>query len=250
MCLLVVAYGATARYSLVVAANRDELHARPTRTAGWWPEYPDLLGGRDLLAGGTWLAVDRRGRIAGVTNVRDGTPRDAPRSRGALVADFLCGEASAGDFAARATASGAEYAAFNLLLFDGDELHYASNRAPPAQLAPGIHALSNAAFGIDWPKTRSARGGVAQVLDRLDPLEGLLELLAERSTADSAEERYRSAHFVAGPVYGTRCSTVILLGTNGSATFVERSFDASGTLATVVRETFARAPRGSRNAPR
>jgi len=242
MCLVVVAHAAAARYRFVIAANRDELHARPTRSAGWWPEPPGLLGGRDLLAGGTWLGVDRRGRLAAVTNVRDGTPREAPRSRGALVTHYLGSAEPAASFAAQLTAD-AGFAAFNLLLLDGAELQYASNRAPPAQLAPGVHALSNAPLGVEWPKTASAKEGVARLLAAADPLEGLFELLATRSNADSAEERYRSAHFVTGPVYGTRCSTVVLIDDRGTLKFAERSFDAGGSLTGEVRQTFAIAPR-------
>jgi uncharacterized protein with NRDE domain len=243
MCLVVVAHAAAARYRFVIAANRDELHARPTRPAGWWPEPPGLLGGRDLLAGGTWLGVDKRGRIAAVTNVRDGTPREAPRSRGALVTDYLGADEPAGSLAARLAAAGAGFAAFNLLLLDGAELRYTSNRAPPTRLEPGVHALSNAPLGVDWPKTATAKHGVTRLLASADPLEGLFELLATRSTADSAEERYRSAHFVTGPVYGTRCSTVILIDDRGNLTFAERSFDAGGSRTGEVRETLAIEPR-------
>jgi uncharacterized protein with NRDE domain len=248
MCLLVVAHAAAARYKFVIAANRDELHARPTRPAGWWREPPGLLGGRDLLAGGTWLGVDRGGRIAAVTNVRDGTPREAPRSRGALVTDYLGGDESAASRAARLAAAGAGFAAFNLLLFDGAELQYTSNRAPPTRLAPGVHALSNAPLGVDWPKTTSAKAGATRVLAAADPLEGLFDLLATRSNADSAEERYRSAHFVAGPVYGTRCSTVILIDDRGTLTFAERSFDAGGSRTGEIRETFATPPQPTASA--
>ena len=245
MCLVVVVHAAAARYPFVIAANRDELHARPTRPAAWWPEPPRLFGGRDLLAGGTWLGVDRRGRIAAVTNVRDGTPREAPRSRGALVTDYLGSDERAASFAVRSAEAGARFAAFNLLLFDGAELRYASNRAAPERLTAGVHALSNAPLGVDWPKIASAKSGVARLLATADPLEGLLDLLATRSTAESAEERYRSAHFVTGPVYGTRCSTVILIDADGELTFAERSFDADGTPTGEVRETFALAPPGT-----
>ncbi len=242
MCLVVVAHAAAARYRFVIAANRDELHARPTRHAGWWPEPPGLLGGRDLLAGGTWLGVDKHGRIAAVTNVRDGMPREAPRSRGALVTGYLSGGESAAGFAALSTAAGGSFAAFNLLLFDGAELWYASNRASTVLLAHGVHSLSNAPFGVDWPKTVSAKNGATQLLAADDPLEGLLDLLATRSSAESAEERYRGAHFMTGPVYGTRCSTVILIDDGGILTFAERSFDAGGSLTSEVRETFAIEP--------
>jgi uncharacterized protein with NRDE domain len=238
MCLIVIAHAAAARYPLAIVANRDELHARPAQPARWWPEQPQLLAGRDLQAGGTWLGADRTGRVAAVTNVRDGTPREAPRSRGALVADFLIRSDSAAAYAARTSATGAAFAAFNLLLFDGNELCYASNRAPAIELASGIHALSNAPLGVDWPKTTSAKNGVARWLDSGDSIEPLFALLAERSTAESAEERYRSAHFVTGPVYGTRCSTIILIDRDDTLTFAERSFDAAGVQTGEVRETF------------
>jgi uncharacterized protein with NRDE domain len=252
MCLVVLAHAAAAHYRFVIGANRDELHARPTRPAGWWPEPPGLLGGRDLLAGGTWLGVDKRGRMAAVTNVRDGTPREAPRSRGALVTDYLAGDEPTARFAAQSAAAGAGFAAFNLLLLDGTELRYASNRAPPTQLAPGVHALSNAPNGVDWPKTASAKEGVTRLLDSADPLEGLFDLLAIRSSAESAEERYHAAHFMTGPVYGTRCSTVILIDHQGTLTFAERSFDARGSRTGEIRETFAIEPQpsASTDAPR
>jgi uncharacterized protein with NRDE domain len=239
MCLVVIALGVAPRYPLLLAANRDERHARPTQSAAWWPEQPRVFGGRDLSAGGTWLGVDRRGRIAAVTNVRDGEPRAAPRSRGELPVGFLASGESAARYAERLHATAADYAAFNLLLVDGQKLHYSSNRAPTLELGAGVHAFSNAPYGADWPKTVSARAGMQQLLQQAAPIEPLFDLLAERSASDSAEERYRSAHFVAGPVYGTRCSTVIVLDAAGTLTFAERSFDAAGERSGEVRETFA-----------
>lgn len=238
MCLIVVGLGATPSYPLLVAANRDEQHARPTRAAAWWPDSPEILGGRDELASGTWLAVDRRGRFAAVTNIRDGQPRGEARSRGALAAEFLAGGESAPRYAARAAREGERYRPFNLLLFDGTELSYASNRAPPARLEAGLHALSNAPAGRDWPKVASARDGALALLDHPAPIEPLFELLADRASEVPSDERYRSAHFIVGPVYGTRCSTVVLLDATGSLTFVERSFDSAGQLVGEVREGF------------
>jgi uncharacterized protein with NRDE domain len=243
MCLVVIALGVADQYPLLLAANRDERHARPTQSAAWWPEQPHVFGGRDLLAGGTWLGVDRRGRIAAVTNVRDSEPRAAPRSRGELPAGYLAIGEPAARYALRLGAAAADFAAFNLLLYDGQELHYSSNRAPTTRLHAGVHALSNAPYGAEWPKTASAGTGVQRLLQHAAPLEPLFALLAERSASESAEERYRRDHFVAGPVYGTRCSTVILIDAGGTLTFAERSFDAAGQLVGEVRETFALEPR-------
>jgi uncharacterized protein with NRDE domain len=239
MCLIVTALGVAPRYPLLLAANRDERHARPTESAAWWPEQPHVFGGRDLVAGGTWLGADRCGRIAAVANVREGEPHLAPRSRGELPAGYLASGESAVRYAARLRAVATDYAAFNLLLYDGQELRYSSNRAPATALGTGVHAFSNAPHGAKWPKTASARAGVVQLLQHAAPIEPLFELLAERSASESAEERYHSAHFVAGPVYGTRCSTVIVLDAAGTLTFAERSFDAAGELVGEVREAFA-----------
>lgn len=237
MCLAVLAWGVAARYRLLLAANRDERHGRPTAGAEWWQDLPDVLGGRDLEARGTWLAIDRGGRLAAVTNFRDPEPRPATRSRGALVADFLAGGASVDAFQHATERHEQEYGPFNLLLFDGRELRYLSNRAPPVGLAPGVHALSNAALGADWPKMSTARAGAEALLSIAAPEEALFELLARRSTAPAAE-RYRSAHFIEGPVYGTRSSTVITIDTAGEVTFAERSFDSAARLTSEVRETF------------
>jgi uncharacterized protein with NRDE domain len=240
MCLIVVGVGASERHRLLVAANRDEQHARPALPAAWWPDAQQVLGGRDLAAGGSWLAIDGRGRFAAVTNVRD--PQRAPRSRsrGSLVAGFLAGGESAAQFAARVVQDGDAFGAFNLLLFDGRELYFASNRAPAAQLATGsLHAFSNAPSGTQWPKTASALQGATAVLANAAPVEPLFDLLAQRAGRGEPDLRIERTHFVVGPVYGTRCSTVVLVAADGSVTFAERTFDAAGTLTGEVRELFA-----------
>jgi uncharacterized protein with NRDE domain len=233
MCLIAIALGASPRYPLLVAANRDERHARPTVAAAWWSDLPNVLAGRDLEAGGTWLGVDRRGRLAAITNIRDAEPQPAQRSRGALVAAYLAGREPAASYAARA---GAERALgpFNLLLAEAGQIHYASNRAPPARFGAGLHALSNAPHGAEWPKVTSMRTGTERLLELAEPLEPLFELLAQRSGAGP-----QSDHFIIGSLYGTRCSTVVLRDTTGHVTFVERSFDSRGECVGEVRETFA-----------
>lgn len=238
MCLVIVALGVARGYRLVVAANRDERHARPAAVAAWWHNRATLFGGRDLTAGGTWLAADGRGRIAAVTNIRDSSTRDGLRSRGALVADYLAGPDTAAGTVARAAAEGAHYAAFNLLVYDGQQLYYASNRAATARLDAGLHVLSNAPRGVEWPKTASARAGAADLLAQPAVLEAWFALLA-RPDDPAAADYYRTTHFVVGETYGTRCSTVILVDDAGTVTFAERSFDAAGEPTGTVVERFA-----------
>jgi uncharacterized protein with NRDE domain len=155
------------------------------------------------------------------------------------VADFVAGAASAEQHAARVVSGGVAFAPFNLFLYDGRELMFASNRAAPARLDSGVHSFSNAPAGVEWPKTASARAGVERLLSHAAPLEPLFALLAERNDSGTAEQRYQRTHFVVGPVYGTRCSTVVLVDSARRATFAERSFDAAGRVVGEVRETFA-----------
>jgi uncharacterized protein with NRDE domain len=237
MCLIALAVDRSAAYPLLLAANRDERHARPTLRAAWWTDRP-LFGGRDLAAGGTWLAVDRGGRVAAVTNFRDGAPARAERSRGELVTAALT--AGAPWPALPATLPQAErYGPFSLLLATTAGARYFSNRAPGRALGRGVHAVSNAALDADWPKLETARAGMEAALDHADPIAPLFELLAWRSPAATLEERYVRSHFIVGPVYGTRCSTVVAIDGAGMLTFVERSFDAAGELEVEVEERFA-----------
>ena len=144
MCLLIIAHGRP-ELPLAVAANRDEFHARPTAQAGFWPERPALLAGRDLAQGGTWMGVTRGGRFAAVTNRRDATlPVPGERSRGELPLDFLCGDESPEAFLAEVAARRGAYAGFNLLVGGPGELWYFRNtrEAAPQRLQPGLYGLA------------------------------------------------------------------------------------------------------------
>lgn len=247
MCLVVLGLNVHPRYPLVVAANRDEVVARPSEPAAFWSSREGLLAGRDLSAGGTWLGVTRSGRFAALTNVRDPRAFDpsAP-SRGELVVRFL--EASDAPIAhlRRLAATGERRNGFNLLAAAGGRLAWFSNRGPgPREVEDGIHSVSNALLDTPWPKARRATTGLARILGRGDDLdpEELFTLLADREPApdgelpdtgvDLATERILSAPFIAAAGYGTRGSTLLLVASTGRATFLERRFDgafrASGT---------------------
>ncbi|MBN1240041.1 MAG: NRDE family protein [Gammaproteobacteria bacterium] len=228
MCIIALAHRASARYPLIVAANRDESHARDTLRAGWWADAP-IVGGRDAVAGGTWLAIGSDLRLAAVTNLRDPDAEPSPgaKSRGLLVSRFVSGRHAAEAFASSLAEAGG-YAPYNLLLFDGAALHYAGNRAPARPLGPGVHALSNAVPGTEWPKVRRAREGLAAVLDQADPTDALFALLSEQGPPAGGFDERQVSLFLRHPVWGTRCSTVILVDRDGHVRFVERSFDAAG----------------------
>ena len=243
MCLILFGWRAHPRYPLVLAANRDEFHERPTAAADFWPRPPGLLAGRDLQAGGTWLGVTREGRIAAVTNFREPLSPEPPleRSRGDLVTGFLAGEEAPLPHAQALLASASSYRGFNLLLGDRDGLAYVSNRQEEVvQIEAGGHGLSNHLLDTDWPKVHSGRASLERLLeqDRIDA-EALLSLLAERSTLpgdmpknadDGAIRRHLMNHyFIVSPSYGTRSSTVVLFGSDGGIEFVERRFAPDGS---------------------
>jgi len=231
MCIATFALGSSAAFPLVFAANRDELHTRPTEEADWWSDSASILGGRDLLAGGSWLAVDRRGRLAAVTNIPSDDAHANARSRGALVSDFLAGDRPATDFVASVGVEIGAYRPFNFLAFDGRELHYVGTGSDAQRLELGVHALSNAALGADWPKIHAARAGLAANLETEDLETALFELLASGANGEAGPKdrlSRRKSIFIKDPRYGTRSSTVVLVSSVGRVRFVERSFSPTG----------------------
>jgi len=251
MCLILIAWQAHPDYPLVVAANRDEFFARPTAAAAFWPDAPQVLAGRDLEAGGTWLGASRQRRFAALTNYRGGgRQRVDARSRGALVADFLTSRASPVAYLTQLETSAAEYNGFNLVVGDGESLAYYSNRGDgqPRWLNPGIYGLSNHLLDTPWPKLASAKAAFAAALLALPANDLFLDLLADQEIVPDthlpetgvplAWERILSAVFVCSENYGTRASTLLTIDRDGRTTLLERSFDAAARVSGEVCETF------------
>ncbi len=242
MCLILFAWQTHPRYPLVVAANRDEFHNRPTAAADYWKESPQLMAGRDLQAGGTWLGITRQGRFAAITNYREPQTENPPleQSRGHLVRDYLLDKTTPADYASKLQQQGDKYRGFSVLLGDPGELLYVSNRSEETVVVnAGSHGLSNHLLDTDWPKIHEGRARFDVLLEdeQLDP-ESLLELLADRNVVPGGEppgyelnlapELITRMMFIVSPQYGTRSSTVLLVDQDGGVTFVERQFDAAG----------------------
>jgi len=247
VCLLVLAWRCHPRHRVVVAANRDEFHARPSLPLASWPDLPGVTGGRDLQASGAWFAVDQRRRFGIVTNFREfGRRRRSAPSRGGLIPAYLGSTQGPGDALRTLETDAPGFAGFNLLLGDENSLWYASNRADTfaRELPPGIYGLSNEFLDTPWPKLVRVRTKFARLLestgvdDHAALVPALMDLLADREPAspeslppgDLSPEwaRKLSAPFVLDPEYGTRCSTVLTIGNDGELTMVERRFDADG----------------------
>jgi uncharacterized protein with NRDE domain len=263
MCLIAFAWRTHPRHELALIANRDEWHGRAAAPAGVDPDLPDVYGGRDLLMGGSWLLVSSRGRLAAVTNVRAGLEAEAaPRSRGALVRDFVAGDGTGAQFLAALAETAGEYGRFNLMVWDGTSLRFGSNhpRFATHAVSPGVHAMSNGAFDAPWPKsghaTRALTAWLGSPAADLAPaiaaptLAPLFEALADTTPAPEWTlpdtgvgldlERRLSPPFVLGERYGTRCSSVVLVDAD-TISFVEHRFgpDAApqGQSAVVLRRS-------------
>lgn len=251
MCLIAFDFRPQASVPLRLVANRDEFHQRPTAALGAWEDAPNIVGGRDLEAGGSWLAVHRAGRVAAVTNVRDPALRvaeDAP-SRGHLVREALECPDLAAWLRGLAEGEGWRYAGFNLLVGDGSRLwhlHRGRDRLLLSAVAPGIHGLSNASLDTPWPKLITARQGLATSLRRRWP-EDALSALLDATPADDAQlpdtgvglalERLLSSPFIVGEQYGTRATTWLEWhAMNGIMQLEERRFGPGGSALGMSRE--------------
>ncbi len=236
MCLIFISINQHPRYELVVAANRDEFYNRKTAPAHFWEDAPNILGGRDLEAGGTWLGVNTNGKVSMITNYRD--PKNinpAAPSRGKLVSDFL-GDNTDGKKYLTSIQHPESYNGFNLITGTADALYYFSNyRAGITEMKSGLFGLSNHLLDTPWPKVKKGKEMMTEILSRPFTKNDLFQLLANESMASDdmlpdtgvglERERALSAMFIKSPGYGTRCSTVILVDYENRFEFSERVYD-------------------------
>jgi len=236
MCLILIAWRVHPDYPLVVAANRDEFFARPTEPAAFWKDAPQVLAGRDLEAGGTWLGITRSGRFAALTNFRDPAQnRDGAPSRGGLVADFLSGDEAPQAYLERIAFHGSQCNGYNLLVGDGETLWWSSNMGGESRpLQPGVYGVSNHLLDTPWPKVGAGKTALAPALDRLPDDRALFDLLQDDEIHADEDlpqtgipldwERLLSSAFVKSSDYGTRSSTVLTIGLNGWVIFDEQTW--------------------------
>ncbi len=245
MCLTVLAWKLHPRWRVVLAGNRDEFHARPTLPLSRWrpdPRQGEILAGRDLRSGGTWLGLDARGRCSVVTNFRaPGVELPGGTSRGSLPVDFLDSANCAHDHAETVRAQASRYAPFNLLLVDSDQCSYVGNQPEPlvANLQPGVHGMSNGVLALPWPKTRRLTTALQSWLQGgSDDPAPLWRALADETAPIDSElpdtgvgielERLLAPAFIRGPTYGTRASTLVAIDHEGRGWISERRFGPDG----------------------
>ncbi len=243
-----------AHYSFVLAANRDEYFARPTRAANWWPETtPTLFAGKDLQAGGTWMGLNRHGQFAFVTNFRTGNPPEPGlQSRGAWVLAALQENNSRTEQLQQLMQ---QSGLGNLVVGNVTDptsfvylAHHAGQQAPRlTHLHPACHGISNGSLNDPWPKTTQLKADLHVALTAATTnaarfgwrsaehtlTMALMSALSRSekyseeqlpSTGVSVEtERLLSSTWIESETYGTRASTVVLAQKNGRCLFIERS---------------------------
>lgn len=238
MCLIFLSIQDHPRYKLIIAANRDEFYQRKTAAAAYWNDHPEILGGRDLEAQGTWMAMTKNGRIAMVTNYRDlRNLKTVAPSRGVLVTDYLLETSTPENYLNEVAIKGHEYNGFNLIVGSPEELWYNSNyKQGVEKLSPGLHGLSNHLLDTLWPKVERGLEKMRKLVtsNKISSSQ-LFDVLFDDAIAPDnrlpdtgiglERERALSSMFIKSPGYGTRCSTVILVDKNNSVQFSERVYD-------------------------
>lgn len=240
MCLIIAGWQVHPEFPLVVAANRDEFVARPASPLDWWTDAPDVLAGRDLEAGGTWMGVSRSGRFAALTNFRDPAQRGSGHpTRGALVRHALESSADTMTTLAEIASISANYAGFNLFVGDGQRFGiHESTTGSVRPLEAGIYGLSNHVLDTAWPKLSRAKAAFAAALVSLPESAAFLRLLRDTTPVADDElpdtgvslewERRLSTAFIISPTYGTRCSSLLTINREGQVRFSEWTWQADG----------------------
>lgn len=243
MCILFLAIDSHPEYPLIVAANRDEYHRRPTGTMAFWPDHPEVLAGRDLQMGGTWLGITRNGRFCAVTNLRSGTSRaDVPSSRGELVKQFLTTTQSPERFSELLCSTSDRFNPFNIVFGTPDRLlTFSSQDRASSRLPAGFHSISNGRMNETWPKMSH---GVRELtvlvqqeseispaqLNRIMQSRTLHQRMTpSRNAPDNGQDPFTSSIFIRGEQYGTRSTSCVLFRSN-AIQVSEQRYDSEGAV--------------------
>ena len=248
MCLILFSWKTHPNYKLILAANRDEFYKRPTQQANYWKDHPELLAGKDLQAGGTWIGMSKSGRIAALTNYRDPQNIDVhAASRGELTTNFLTSGDEPELYLRKIKNSNIHYNGFNLMVGDGNSLfHYNNVNHDISEVAPGTYGLSNGFFQENWPKTKNGRNALEKVIQKEQfSNQDLLDILGNTKKAEDVDlpktgipvdwERALSPLFINADGYGTRCSTIIKVDYNNKKEFLEKTYAVGGQSESIVQ---------------
>lgn len=239
MCILFIAIEQHAKYPLIVCANRDEFHQRPTQPMHVW-QQPSILAGKDLQAGGTWLGLSPTGRFAALTNFRQfPQTQEDKKSRGDLVLQALSYTGS--NFSTQLSKQSHQYQGFNLIYGSAKHLYcYDSINNKHHKLSKGVHSICNGALDDIWPKMKKGEKLLIDTIHSSKDLsintlfdlmsntqQALPEMLPDTGISKDLEQLLSSI-FIKSPTYGTRLTSIITQDVDGSINVYERSYEPSG----------------------
>ena len=242
MCLILLAYKQHPKYKLILIANRDEFYERPTKEAQWWSSKEEILAGKDLEGGGSWLGINRSGKFAALTNYRDpfNIKNKAP-TRGHLVTNYLENRQDDITYMGSLERRGHSYNGFNLLFGDANQVNYYSNYHKSVMgLEAGIYGLSNALLDTPWPKVVKGKEKLKRLIENGNDfsIENAFENLCDSALAEDDKlpdtgigydrEKAISSMFIETSDYGTRCSSIILIDYDNKVSFHEKSYIPEG----------------------
>ncbi|MFK7766773.1 MAG: NRDE family protein [Mariniblastus sp.] len=258
MCLIAFAHQTHPQYRLVLVANRDEFYDRESSAMHWWPDDDSILAGRDEVAKGTWLGMNRSGKWSAVTNFRGPSPAGSfenpanPISRGDLVKNYLAGDDSAQQYREKIKTKLEKFSGFNLLIGDRENVFWISNRnqltgkLDDGPLAPGLYGLSNHLLDTDWPKLTLAKQRLEDRMLKFDSSVELIDTLQDQTRPSDdrlpdtgvglEKERLLSSMFIESKPfnYGTRCSTVLTISNDNEISVFEKTYPSN----TIVEHRF------------
>ena len=237
MCLIIFSFRQNSKYPLIIAANRDEFFKRETKTLDLWEKNPDIIAGKDLQSGGTWMGINKKTKqFAAITNYRDPSNfKENAKSRGIIVSSFLENKINPDDFIKSLQPEKDNYNGFNLIAGNKDEIYYYSNISNhPEKLEPGIHGLSNHFLNTDWPKVKKSKQELEKAFNSEDIIEESIKALVDDNIFPDKElpetgmglewERLLSPVFVKSEIYGTRASSVLIFDKNNKINFRENAW--------------------------
>lgn len=236
MCLIIFAYKTIPGYELIFASNRDEFYNRPTEQAKFWEEDCNILAGKDLKQGGTWMGISKTGKFAALTNFRDKSlDKKNPKSRGFLVKDFIAGTGTSENYKSALKDELENYSGFNLLTYDRSNFIYINNKnCEVEKLSPGFYGLSNGLLDENWFKVEKSKTAFQKIVNvNPEDQRAVFNLLKDNEKAPDQRlpdtgigkliEKQVSSIFIKTPIYGTRCSTFLSIRDNGEVRFVEET---------------------------
>jgi uncharacterized protein with NRDE domain len=250
MCLILFALHTHPKYKLILAANRDEFFNRETQFAHFWDNSKNILAGKDMASGGTWMGVQSKGRFIAITNYRH-PEREIlnPQSRGSLSRQFLADSETNKDFIGRIAAIRNQFNGYNLLLSDDglqSMVHYSNITNVTTSIKKGIHGLSNALLDSAWPKVESGKRMLSEIVSSSSIYpEQLISILNNHDTApdhllpntgiSTDLEKKLSPVFISMKGYGTRCSTALLVDKKDDVIFHEVSYNEQGEVISKIQ---------------